>query len=227
MRRRAVILAGLSCAAAPAWGQAQPLFESLTQGDASRGIKEALSLAATRSTDRLGRVDGFFADPRVHIPLPTRLAQVQRTLRGMGLSAPLDDLEQRMNRAAETAMPEAGRLFVDVVRSITIADAIQIVRGGDTAATAFLRGRTEPRLNTLLTPPMTRTLREAGAFTALDFAAREVGMRGMSTSLRNDVTRFAVTKALDGAFLYVAEEERAIRRDPVRRTSDILRRVFG
>lgn len=227
MRRRALILAGLSFAAAPAWAQQQQLLESLTQGDASRGIKEALSLAATRSTDRLGRVDGFFADPRVHIPLPTRFAQVQRTLRGMGLSAPLDDLELRMNRAAETAMPEARRLFVDVVRSITIADAIQIVRGGDTAATAFLRGRTEPRLNTLLTPPMTRTLREAGAFTALDFAAREVGMGGMSTSLRNDVTRFAVTKALDGAFLYVAEEERAIRRDPVRRTSDILRRVFG
>ncbi len=227
MRRRAVILAGLSLAAAPAFAQQQALLESLTQGDASRGIKEALSLAATRSTDRLGRVDGFFADPRVHIPLPARFAQVQRTLRGLGLGAPLDDLELRMNRAAEAAMPEARRMFVDVVRSITIADAIQIVRGGDTAATAFLRGRTEPRLNTLLTPPMTRTLREAGAFTALDFAAREVGMGGMSTSLRNDVTRFAVTKALDGAFLYVAEEERAIRRDPVRRTSDILRRVFG
>ncbi len=232
MRRRFFVLAGLAVAGAPvlaqpAAGQTQRIFESLTQGDAARGIREALSLAATRATDRLGREDGFFGDMRVRIPLPGMLGRAQDSLRGLGLSAPLDDLQLRMNRAAEDAMPAAKGLFIDVVRSITLTDAIQIVRGGDTAATTFLQERTTPQLTRMLTPPMTRTLRDAGAFTALDYAAGRVGMRSASTQLRRDVTSFAVEKALTGAFAYVGEEERAIRRDPVRRTTDILRRVFG
>lgn len=222
--RRAVLAGGL-LAVAPGL-PAHALLDALTQRDASAGLKEALSLAANRATLRLAD-GGFLRDLRVHIPLPGILGQTQRSLRGIGLSAPLDDLETRMNRAAEQAMPEAGRIFMNVVRSLTIADAVRIVRGGETAATDFLRERTEPRLTTLVTPPMTRTLREAGAFTALDYAARQVGVASMSTRLRQDVTAFAVDKSLDGAFLYIGEEERAIRRDPVRRTSDILRRVFG
>ncbi len=226
MRRRMVLVGALG-AAAPAWAQPAPLLDILTQGDASRGLREALSLAAIGATDRLGRRNGFLEDLRVHIPLPRSLAQTQQMLRRVGLSAPLDDLETRMNRAAEAAMPEAKRLFLDVVRSITIEDAINIVRGGDTAATAFLRQRTDRRLTTMLTPPMRETLTASGAFTVLTAAAREIGMGSMSTQLRRDVTDFAVTKSLDGAFMYIGEEERAIRRDPVRRTTDILRRVFG
>lgn len=230
MRRRVLrrsFLAGALGLAAPAFAQPQPLLDILTQGDASRGIREALSVAATGATDRLGRPNGFLSDLRVHIPLPRQLADPQRALRRFGMSAPLDDLETRMNRAAEAAMPEAKRLFLDVVRSITIEDAINIVRGGDMAATGFLRQRTDTRLTTLLTPPMTETLRASGAFTVLSAAAREVGLGSMSTQLRRDVTNFAVVKSLDGAFMYIGEEERAIRRDPLRRTSDVLRRAFG
>lgn len=230
MRRRdlAFALFGLPLVLArQAVAQSQPLLDILTQGDAARGVREALSLAAARATTQLGRPDGFFGDLRVRIPLPNTLASIQRSLNGFGMSGPLDDLELRMNRAAEAAMPEARNLLLDVVRAITIGDAVRIVRGGETAATDFLRVRTEPRLTSMITPPMTRTLREAGAFTALDYAAREVGVSSMSRSLRTDVTNFAVAKTLDGAFTYVANEERAIRRDPARRTSDILRRVFG
>jgi hypothetical protein len=225
--RRAVVAAALAGALAThASAQPAQLLDALTQGDASAGLKEALSLASGRATNRLGS-GGFLNDLRVHIPLPGVLGQTQRSLKRMGLAAPLDDLETRMNTAAQQAMPEAGRIFMTVVRSLTIADAVRIVRGGDTAATTFLRERSETRLTTLITPPMTRTLRDAGAFTALDYAARQVGVGSMSTRLRQDVTTFAVQKSLDGAFLYIGEEERAIRRDPVRRTSDILRRVFG
>lgn len=226
MRRRLFLAGALSAAAAPP-AMAQRLLDSLTQGDASRGLKEALGLAATQATARLGQRDGFFGNMRVHIPLPQTLARIQTSLRGIGLSAPLDDVELRMNRAAEAAMPEAASIFLNVIRSITITDAVRIVRGGDHAATDFLRDRSETRLTTLVTPPMTRTLREAGAFTALDAAARGAGLSSMSRDLRTNVTSFAVTKALDGAFAYIGDEERAIRRDPVRRTSDILRRVFG
>ncbi len=228
MHRRGFVTALAGFAAAPAaHGQTRPLLDALTQRDASRGVVEALGLAATRATDRLGRANGFWSDPHVRIPLPDQLAGLQRTLRPIGMSGPLDDLEQRLNRAAEQAMPEAGRIFLSVIRSLTIADAVQIVRGGDNAATLFLRERTAPRLTRLITPIMRRTLTESGAFQLVDAVARRYQLRSLLGDYRDDVTDFAASRALDGAFTYIASEERAIRRDPVRRTSDILRRVFG
>jgi len=222
---RRVFLAALL--ASPAAFAQQPLLDGLTQGDASQGIKEALGLAALNATSRLAQPDGFWGNPAVRIALPGLLGQSQRTLAGFGLSAPLDQLQQNINRAAETTMPQAGALFVNAVRTITIADAIDIVRGGDDSATRYLRGRTEIRLTSLLKPPMTRALTASGAFTLLRAALREVGLAGMTGDIRREVIEFSTAKALDGCFTYIADEERAIRRDPWRRTSDILRRVFG
>lgn len=226
MLRRAFVLAVTSSLAAPAFAQ-RPLLESLTQTDARAGIRDALLLAASNATGRLGRTDGFWGAPRVRIPLPGLLGQTQTTLARMRMSGPLDELQLRLNRAAESTMTQAGRLFSDAVRAMTVADAIEIVRGPDDSATRYLRGRTEPRLTTLLKPPMTDALTQSGAFTAMRVALREIRMSSMSTDLRKEIIDFATAKALDGAFLYIADEERAIRRDPVRRTTDILRRVFG
>ncbi|MGD9980852.1 MAG: DUF4197 domain-containing protein [Hyphomonadaceae bacterium] len=212
--------------AAPAFAQ-QSLLDGLTQGDASRGIKEALGLAATNATNRLAQPDGFWGNAQVRIPLPGLLGQSQRTLAGFGMSGPLDDLQQSINHAAETTMPQAGSLFVNAVRTITIADAIDIVRGGDDSATLYLRGRTETRLTSLLKPPMTRALTASGAFTLLRAALREVGLASMTSDVRHEVIEFSTAKALDVCFSFIADEERAIRRDPWRRTSDIMRRVFG
>jgi hypothetical protein len=222
--RRAFIVALI--AATPAFAQ-RPLLDGLTQGDAGRGIREALSLASMNATNRLAQPDGFWGNPRVRIPLPGLLGQSQRTLAGIGMSAPLDQLQESLNRAAESAMPQAASLFTNAVRTITIADAIEIVRGGEDSATRYLRGRTETRLTSLLKPPMTRALTASGAFALLRSALREVGLASMTTDLRREVIDFSTAKALDGCFFYIAEEERAIRRDPWRRTTDILRRVFG
>lgn len=213
-------------AATPAFAQ-RPLLDGLTQGDASRGIREALSLASMNATNRLAQPNGFWGNPQVRIPLPGLLGQSQRTLQRMGMSAPLDNLQENLNHAAETVMPQAATMFVNAVRSITIGDAIDIVRGGNDSATRYLRERTQTRLTSLLKPPMTRALTDSGAFTLMRTALREVGLASMTTDLRREVTDFSTAKALDGCFYYVAEEERAIRRDPGRRTSDILRRVFG
>ncbi len=226
MHRRFLLTALIAAAATPAFGQ-RPLLDALTQRDASRGIKDALGLAATNATTRLGQANGFWSDPRVRIPLPGLLGRSQRSLRPLGLAGPLDALQENLNHAAETTMPEAGRLFVGAVRDITIADAIDIVRGPEDSATRYLRGRTETRLGSLLRPPMTRALTGSGAFTLMRSALREVGLGAMTSDLRSEVINFATTKALDGAFFFIAEEERAIRRDPLRRTTDILRRVFG
>jgi hypothetical protein len=222
--RRVFVVALL--AATPAFAQ-RPLLDGLTQGDASRGIKEALSLASMNATNRLAQPNGFWGNALVRIPLPGVLGQTQRTLSRMRMSGPLDQLQESLNHAAESVMPQAATLFTNAVRTITIADAIDIVRGGDNSATTYLRGRTETRLTSLLRPPMTRALTQSGAFTLMRSALREVGLSSMTSDLRTEVINFSTTKALDGCFYFIAEEERAIRRDPWRRTTDILRRVFG
>jgi hypothetical protein len=226
MRRRIILAALFASAAAPAFAQ-RPLLDSLTQADASRGIRDALGLAAINATSRLSQPNAFFGSPRIRIPLPGVLGQTQRSLRSFGMAGPLDDLELSLNRAAEATMPQAAGLFSDAVRTLTLADAIQIVRGPENAATLYLRDRTGTRLTRLIRPPMTRALTDSGAFSLLTLATRELGLSSLRRDLRTEVIDFSVTKALDGAFLYIADEERAIRRDPVRRTTDILRRVFG
>lgn len=211
-------------------GITQPATASATsQRDAALGLREALSNGVVAVTTRLGRTDGFFRDPKVHIPLPGTLASAQRGLRQLGMAGPLDDLELKMNRAAEAAMPQAKTLFLDAVRSITFSDAVSIVRGGDDAATRYLRDKSQTRLTELLRPYMETALQQSGAFTALDAAVARSRFNagGAVANLRGDVVNFAVAKALDGAFAYVAEEEKGIRHDPARRTSDLLRRVFG
>jgi Protein of unknown function (DUF4197) len=224
--RRALILILAASAAQPALAQ-RPLLDGLTQGDASRGIKEALSLASMNATNRLAQPNGFWGNARVRIPLPGVLGETQRTLARMRMSAPLDQLQENLNHAAESVMPQAASMFTNAVRTITIADAIDIVRGGEDSATRYLRDRTETRLTSLLKPPMTRALTSSGAFTLMRSALREVGLASMTSDLRREVIDFSTLKALDGCFYFIAEEERAIRRDPWRRTSDILRRVFG
>jgi len=220
------MLAGiLATAATPAWAQ-QNLF-GLSEADAARAIREALGLAATTATTRLAQRNGFWGDNRVRIPLPGMLGQTQQALKGIGMSAPLDSLQESLNRAAETTMPQAARLFADAVRTVTIADAIAIVRGPQDSATTYLRGRTETRLTSLLRPPMTQALTNSGAFTLMRAALREVGLSSMTRDLRTEIINFSTAKALDACFRFIAEEERAIRRDPMRRTSDILRRAFG
>ena len=226
MQRRGLIAAALFAAISPAFA-VQPLLDSLTQGDASRGVRDALGLAVMNATTRLGRRNGFFGDARVKIPLPGLLGAAQSNLRGFNMAGPLDALQEQVNHAAESAMPEASALFVRAVRDMTIGDAIDIVRGPDNSATAYLRGHSEERLTTLLRPPMRAALTQSGVFVLLRTALREVGLASMTDTIRSEVVDFSTAKALDGCFLFIAEEERAIRRDPVRRTTDILRRVFG
>lgn len=210
-------------------GVTQPKAGALSQRDAATGLKEALSNGVVAVTNRLGRTDGFYRDAKVHIPLPSTLASAQRGLRPLGMSAPLDDLELKLNRAAEAAMPQARTLFLDAVRGISFSDAVSIVKGGDDSATRYLRQKTQTKLSELLTPHMQRALEQSGAFTALDTAVSRsrINPGTLGQNLRADMVNFAVAKALDGAFGYISDEERAIRQDPAKRTSDILRRVFG
>lgn len=201
--------------------------QSLTKAEVSSGLKEALTVSADAVARRIGAKDGYFGDPRIRIPLPGVLGDAQKRLRPFGLSGILDDLQLRMNRAAEASAPTARKLVVDAVRSMTIDDAIGVLRGGDTAATDFLRQKTGPSLRKAFRPYVDKELATSGALTALDGAVSKYGAGLAPRDAHDWLADHAVNGALDGLFYYIAREEQAIRHDPVKRTTDLLKRVFG
>ena len=200
---------------------------TLSAAEIDAGLRQALTVGTKNVARQLGQPDGYFGDPAIRIPLPKTYRDIQSTLGNVGLSGPLDDLELRMNRAAEAAVPEARDLFIGAISSMTIEDAVNILNGGETAATDFLRRKTEAQLVTAFTPHVRSTLASSGAFTALEDVAASYGVSGATSRLQSDLTTHAVGLGLNGVFHYVAEEERKIRRDPVARTTELLRRVFG
>lgn len=200
---------------------------ALTAAEIDAGLREALTVGTTNVASRLGRENGYFGDSRIRIPLPNTYRKLQSNLALIGASGPLDEVELRLNRAAEASVPEARALIIGAVRNMTIEDALGILRGGDTAATDFLRARTESQLKAAFTPHVRTALAQSGAFTALESYASSAGLGGATASLQADLTSHAVGLGLDGIFLYVADEEKKIRENPLARTTDLLRKVFG
>ncbi|MEO1029110.1 MAG: DUF4197 domain-containing protein [Pseudomonadota bacterium] len=199
----------------------------LTSAEIDAGLRQALELGTNSVTSRLGQDGGFFNDTNIRIPLPGRLATLQAELGKVGLSGPLDDVQTRMNASASAAMPEARRLVVNAIQSMTLEDALGILRGGDTAATDFLRGRTEDSLRSAFSPFVNQALAESGTFQALDSIGDRYALGAVTSDVRSDLTSHAVNLGLDGLFFYVAAEEKKIREEPVARTTELLRRVFG
>lgn len=200
---------------------------SLSKGDVTSGLKEALTVASDIAGKRLAAKGGYFADPAVRIPLPGVLGDAQKRLQPFGMSGPLDDLQVKVNRAAESATPTAQKLVVDAVKSMTFDDAMGVLRGGDTAATDFLRKKTETGLRKAFRPYFEDALKTSGALTAVDGVVAKYGAGLVKTDAKTWLADNATTGALNGLFYYVAREEQAIRRDPVKRTTSLLRKVFG
>ncbi|MEL7108659.1 MAG: DUF4197 domain-containing protein [Pseudomonadota bacterium] len=200
----------------------------LTLAEIDAGLRQALEIGTDRVASQIGVVDGYWKDPKIQIPLPGRLGQVQGELAKLGLSGPLDDVQLRMNRAAEQAVPAGKQIVIDAVQSITIEDALGILRGGDSAATDFLRSKTEVGLRQTFTPFVEDALASSGAYQALDSVTSSQPLLAVAaTDYKSDLTSYAVQFGLDGLFNYLAVEEQKIRDNPVARTTELLRRVFG
>lgn len=204
---------------------------ALTQAEAAAGIRAALNHGIGSAISTIGVRDGFYLNNLIKIPLPGFLADMQSTLAKIGLSGPLDTLETQLNRGAEAAVPVARDIFVGAVSSLSIQDAIGIVRGGENAATLFLQQKTTAPLTGLFTPIMSDSLQKAGAVQTLDQIDKRLKTIPLSPRLganaKDDLIRHGVKYGLDGMFTYVGKEEAAIRANPAKRTSEILRRVFG
>ncbi|WP_231363463.1 DUF4197 domain-containing protein [Thioalkalivibrio sulfidiphilus] len=199
----------------------------LTQAEIIDGLREALRIGTDNVVSRLGAPGGFLNDPRVRIPLPYGLTRAQEQLSRIGLSGMLDDLEVRMNRAAEAATPRARALFVNAIRDMSIQDAQSILNGPDDAATRYFESRMREPLGTEMRPIVDETLSEAGAVRVHDDLMRRYRSIPFLPEVDTDLSGHVVGRALDGVFHYLAVEETAIRQDPARRTTELLRKVFG
>lgn len=200
---------------------------SLTDGEISSGLKEALSVGSELVVNQLGVSDGFNADPNIHIPLPNSLQKVQSTLEKVGMSGMLDDLETRLNRAAEIATPKAKELFKNAISSMTLDDARNILAGENDAATRYFQSKMTPDLVTEFTPIVNESLSEAGAVKSYDNAIGQYKKLPLVPDVKADLSSYVVEKGMDGIFHYLAVEEAKIRTNPVARTTDLLKKVFA
>jgi hypothetical protein len=201
----------------------------LSGAEVALGLKAALDNGIGNALVNLGRLDGFLGDPTVRIPLPKTLRDVQSVLAPIGADGLLVELQQQLNRGAEAAVPVAKDIFVDAVRGLTIQDAFAILRGPATAATDYLQARTTDSLIQGFSPIMESALANTGALRLVDQVSQQVpvGLVTGGTDLRTDLVRHGVEFGLKGVFHYIGEEEAAIRANPAKRTSEILRRVFS
>ncbi len=199
---------------------------SLTTAEVVNGLKTALELGTDSATSTLSKLNGFYADAMVKILMPPEAESVEKTLRNVGLGSVVDKAILSMNRAAEDASKSVGNIFINAIKQMTIQDAFGILRGGNTAATNYLKEKTTSQLIAAFKPIISKSLDNTNAtrywsdvFTAYD--------RFSSKPVNTDLTAYVTQKALDGLFYKIGLEEQQIRQDPAARVKDILKKVFA
>lgn len=202
-------------------------LRDLTDRETAAGLREALVVASRRAVETLGRKDGFLGDPAVKIGLPPKLSRVERALRTVGMGKRVDELVTTMNRAAEAAVPEASALLVDAARKMSVQDAKGILTGESDAATQYFRRTTSEQLAARLLPIVKRATAQTKVAESYNKFAGSAASMGLIDKKDADLDAYITQKALDAVFLKMADEERAIRKDPVRAGTSIVKRVFG
>ena len=209
------------------WAAAPALALGLSESDAAVGVRTALERGAVAAVGLLGRTDGFLGNPKVRIPLPGILEDAAKLLKATGQGRRVDELVTAMNRAAEAAVPEARTLLVNAAKSITIEDALRIVRGGETSVTAYFSGKTREPLSVKFLPIVTRATEKVALADKYNAVAGRASRLGLLKAGDANLQQYVTGKALDGLYFMIGEEEKKIRRDPVGTGSAILRKVFG
>jgi hypothetical protein len=201
--------------------------KGLTEKDAADGIKEALIKGTEQGVKIVSNVNGYFGNPEIKIPFPPEAKEMESKLRAAGFGKKVDEFVLTINRAAEDAAKEAKPIFLAAITNMTITDAINIVKGENNAATKYLEKTTAPELNAKFQPPIKTSLDKVNATKywkeIITLYNKIPFVKKMNPNLPEYVTR----KAIDGLFVMVAKEELKIRKDPVARTSELLKKVFG
>ncbi len=199
---------------------------TLSNGEIVQGLKEALRVGTDSSTFHLALLDGFYGDDIIRILMPPEAQKVEKTLRSVGFGKTVDKAVLSMNRAAEDATKYVGDIFLNAIKQMTVQDALGILRGDNIAATNYLKRTTTAQLTAVFKPIVSKSLTYVDAtkywkdvFTTYN--------RFSSNPVNTDLTDYVTQKTLDGLFYHIGLEEQKIRKDPVARVTDILKKVFA
>ncbi len=204
------------------------VMTGLSQTDIVDGLKEALTKGTRAAVAMLGKKDGFLANTKVKIPMPESLRKIDKGLRKMGQDKVADNFVETMNRAAENAVPQAAAIFSDAVKNMSIADAKEILQGDDDAATRYFRQNSSEQLREKFLPVVKQATSRAGVTSSYKKLTDKLGFLSNMVDTRSlDLDEYVTDKAMDGLFIMVAEEEKKIRENPLARTSELLKKVFG
>ena len=201
--------------------------QGLTSEDVAAGLKEALSKGITKGAQSASKVDGYFKNPKIRIPIPEEMANVERTLRQVGLGDEVDKFLLTLNRGAEEAAKEAAPIFISSIKQMTIQDAWGILKGDDNAATQYLERTTSAQLKAKFNPVIQRALEKVNATKYYSDIVSSYNRIPGVNKLNPDLDDYATDKAIEGLFVLVAEEEANIRENPSARTTELLKRVFA
>ncbi len=200
---------------------------NLSDSKINAGLKQALQIGAENSVKLVGRKDGYFANHAIKILMPKNLQTLEKGLRVVGYGPKIDDFVLSMNRSAEAAAPAARKIFVDAITSMSFDDARHILSGGDTAATEYFKQNTTAQLTTAFRPVVDKTMADNGVTRQYNVLVNQYKAIPFARKQDLDITNYVVGKALDGLFFELGEEERKIRQDPARQTTNLLKEVFG
>ena len=205
-----------------------PMSTTITQAEAAQGIREALDQGVGRGISLLNKEDGFFGNQAYKLFLPREAVKIENTLRQIGMGSLVDKAILQINRSAEDAVGYARPIFLDAIKQMTIADAINIIKGPKDAATQYFREKTTSKLIAAFTPIIKGSLDKFSATKYYgDMISTYNNFPTTMNKLNPDLPSYVVDKAVSALFDQVAQEEANIRANPVARTTDILKKVFG
>ena len=201
--------------------------KGLTEKDAADGIKEALVNGTGQSVKLVSVVDGYWGNPEIKIPFPPEAKEMESKLRAIGMGKKVDEFNESMNRAAEKVANEAKPIFVAAIKGMTVRDAVNIVKGTDNAATLYLKNTTSPELISKFQPIIKTSLDDVNATRYWSDLITAYNKIPLVKKMNPNLTLYVTQKAIDGLFIMIAKEELKIRKDPMARTSELLKKVFG
>ena len=200
---------------------------TLSDTKISSGLKQALQIGAEQAVKLTGRPNGYFSNPDIKILMPGNLRTLEKGLRMVGYGPKVDGFVLSMNRAAEAAAPAARQIFIDAITAMSFEDARKILSAGDTAATDYFKEKTTPRLTAAFRPVVEKTMATNGVTEQYNALVSQVKEIPFAKSQDLDINHYVVSKALDGLFYELGQEERKIRQDPAAQTTNLLKEVFG
>lgn len=199
----------------------------LTEKDAAGGIREALIKGASEGVKIVSQPDGYLGNLKIKIPFPENAKEIETKLRAIGMGSQVDEVVTSINRAAEDAAKSAEKVFTDAILAMTISDAINIVKGSSDAATRYLQQTTTPELKEKFTPIVKSSLDKVNATRLWADAVNTYNQIPFIKKQNPDLVGYVTDKAIAGLFVMVAQEEAKIRKDPMQRTTELLKKVFG